>query len=82
MLPSQVKRNPEGIVAKRKFDPYRIDNAKWYKIRNRNYPQREREISRAGTLYRSQLALLERAAHQQPMSLSKRSSFLPTLPRS
>jgi len=29
----------EGIVAKRKFDPYLLDNAKWYKIRNRNYSQ-------------------------------------------
>lgn len=31
------KRDPEGIVAKRKFDPY-LPNAKWYKIRNRYYP--------------------------------------------
>jgi len=33
------KRDLEGIVAKRKFDPYLLDNAKWYKIRNRNYSQ-------------------------------------------
>jgi len=33
------KRDIEGIVAKRKFDPYLLDNAKWYKIRNRNYSQ-------------------------------------------
>jgi len=33
------KRDLEGIVAKRKFDPYLPDNAKWYKIRNRNYSQ-------------------------------------------
>jgi len=31
------KRDIEGIVAKRKFDLYLLDNAKWYKIRNRNY---------------------------------------------
>jgi len=34
------KRDLEGIVAKRKFDPYLLENAKWYKIRNRNYSQR------------------------------------------
>ena len=34
------KRELEGIVAKRKFDPYLLDNAKCYKIRNRNYSQR------------------------------------------
>ena len=33
------KRDLEGIVAKRKFDPYLPDNAKWYKIRNRKYSQ-------------------------------------------
>jgi bifunctional non-homologous end joining protein LigD len=33
------RRDLEGIVAKRKFDPYLLDNAKWYKIRNRNYSQ-------------------------------------------
>jgi len=33
------KRDLEGIVAKRKFDPYLLDNAKWYKIRNRDYSQ-------------------------------------------
>src|SRR5262249_24253338 len=33
------KRDLEGIVAKRKFDPYPLDNAKWYKIRNRNHSQ-------------------------------------------
>lgn len=33
------KRDLEGIVAKRKFDPYLLDNAKWYKIRDRNYSQ-------------------------------------------
>jgi hypothetical protein len=33
------KRDLEGIVAKRKFDPYLLGNAKWYKIRNRNYSQ-------------------------------------------
>ena len=30
------KRDREGIVAKRKLDPYLLDNAKWYKIKNRN----------------------------------------------
>ena len=34
------KRDLEGIVAKRKFDPYLQDNAKWYKVRNRSYAQR------------------------------------------
>src|SRR5262249_49437320 len=34
------KRELEGIVAERKFDPYLLDNTKWYKIRNRNYSQR------------------------------------------
>lgn len=29
----------EGIVAKRKFDPYLPDQATWYKIRNPNYSQ-------------------------------------------
>jgi hypothetical protein len=33
------KRDLEGIVAKRKFDPYLLDHAKWYKVRNRNYWQ-------------------------------------------
>src|SRR5215472_16620229 len=33
------KRYLEGIVAKRKFDAYLQDNAKWYKNRNRNYSQ-------------------------------------------
>jgi len=28
-----------AFVAKRRFDPYLLDNAKWYKIRNRNYSQ-------------------------------------------
>ena len=31
----------EGIVAKRKFDPYLPDKAGWLKIRNPNYSQRE-----------------------------------------
>lgn len=43
----------EGVVAKRKFDPYLPDQASWLKIRNTNYTQcegreelfeREREI--------------------------------------
>jgi bifunctional non-homologous end joining protein LigD len=34
-----IKRDLEGIIAKRKFDPYLLDNAKWHKIRNRNYSQ-------------------------------------------
>ena len=29
----------EGIVAKRKGDPYLPDHAKWFKIRNRTYSQ-------------------------------------------
>jgi ATP-dependent DNA ligase len=29
----------EGIVAKRKFDPYIAEHANWLKIRNRNYSQ-------------------------------------------
>ena len=29
----------EGIVAKRKFDPYIPNQASWFKIRNRNYSQ-------------------------------------------
>ena len=33
------ERDLEGIVAKRKFDPCLLDNAKWYKIRNRKYSQ-------------------------------------------
>ena len=33
------KRDLEGIVGECKFDPYLLDNAKWYKIRNRNYSQ-------------------------------------------
>jgi bifunctional non-homologous end joining protein LigD len=34
------KRDIEGIVAKRKFDPYLLDgSATWLKIRNRNYSQ-------------------------------------------
>ena len=39
MFQLACKRDLEGIVAKRKFDPYLPDNAKWYKIRNRNYSQ-------------------------------------------
>ena len=39
MFQLACKRDLEGIVAKRKFDPYLLDNAKWYKIRNRNYSQ-------------------------------------------
>jgi len=35
----EQKRDVEGIVAKRKFDAYLLDNTKWYKIRNRNYSQ-------------------------------------------
>jgi len=56
------KRDLEAIVAKRKFDPYLLDNAKWYKIRNRNYSQwvgREKLFERE-PLCRSRLALLER----------------------
>lgn len=34
-----VSANLDGIVAKQKFDPYLLDNAKWYKIRNRDYSQ-------------------------------------------
>ena len=33
------ERDLEGIVAKRKFDPYLPDSATWLKIRNRNYSQ-------------------------------------------
>ena len=33
------KRDLEGMVAKRKFDPYLLDNTKRYKIRNRSYSQ-------------------------------------------
>ena len=33
------ERDLEGIVAKRKFDPYLADSATWLKIRNRNYSQ-------------------------------------------
>lgn len=33
------KRDLEGIVAKRKFDPYLLDDAKWYKIRNQKHSQ-------------------------------------------
>ena len=34
------KRDLEGIVAKRKFDPYLLDgSASWLKIRNRAYSQ-------------------------------------------
>ena len=36
------KRDLEGSVAKRKFDPYLLGNAKCYKIRNRNCSQRAR----------------------------------------
>ena len=32
-------RDLEGIVAKRKGDPYLPDHATWLKIRNRNYSQ-------------------------------------------
>jgi hypothetical protein len=31
----------EGVVAKRKFDPYIPDQASWLKIRNTNYSQWE-----------------------------------------
>ena len=34
------ERDLEGIVAKRRFDPYLLDGSvRWYKIRNRNYSQ-------------------------------------------
>ena len=34
------ERDLEGIVAKRRFDPYLLDGrVRWYKIRNRNYSQ-------------------------------------------
>ena len=33
------ERDLEGIVAKRKGDPYLPDHATWVKIRNRNYSQ-------------------------------------------
>ena len=33
------KRDLEGIVAKRKGDPYVAEHATWLKIRNRNYSQ-------------------------------------------
>jgi hypothetical protein len=45
------KRDLEGIVAKRKFDPYLLENGRWYKIRNHNYSQwvgREELFERAG----------------------------------
>lgn len=32
-------RDLEGIVAKRKFDPYLLQHATWYKIRNKKYSQ-------------------------------------------
>ena len=35
------KNDLEGIVAKRKFDPYLPDKASWLKIRNPNYSQWE-----------------------------------------
>jgi len=47
------KRDLEGIVAKRKYDPYIVGEARWVKIRNTAYSQwmdgeklfeREREI--------------------------------------
>jgi bifunctional non-homologous end joining protein LigD len=34
------ERDAEGIVAKRRFDPYVLDGSvRWYKIRNHNYSQ-------------------------------------------
>ena len=34
------ERDLEGIVAKRRYDPYLLDGSvRWYKIRNRNYSQ-------------------------------------------
>jgi hypothetical protein len=34
------QRDVEGIVAKRRFDPYLVDGSvSWYKIRNREYSQ-------------------------------------------
>ena len=33
------ERDLEGIVAKRKFDPYLPDTTRWFKIRNPNYSQ-------------------------------------------
>ena len=54
MLNGWVRENDlEGIVAKRKFDPYIEKQASWRKIRNTNYSQwagreelfdREREV--------------------------------------
>jgi len=35
------ENDPEGIVAKRKFDPYLLVQASWLKIRNPNYSQWE-----------------------------------------
>jgi ATP-dependent DNA ligase len=33
------KRDLEGIVAKRKYDPYIAEKAQWVKIRNTSYSQ-------------------------------------------
>jgi hypothetical protein len=33
------KKDLEGVVAKRRFDPYLADQAKWLKIRNSSYSQ-------------------------------------------
>jgi hypothetical protein len=37
----RVINDLEGIVAKRKFDPYLQGQASWFKIRNRSYSQWE-----------------------------------------
>ena len=46
----------EGIVAKRKFDPYLPDQAIWLKIRNRNYSQ-----------WVGREELFERDRHKEPV---------------
>jgi hypothetical protein len=41
LICSPVKHDLEGIVAKRKFDPYLPGHARWLKIRNTSYSQWE-----------------------------------------
>jgi hypothetical protein len=41
LFPLACEQDLEGIVAKRKFDPYIAGQASWTKIRNTNYSQWE-----------------------------------------
>ena len=58
------QRDLEGIVAKRRFDPYLLDGGvRWYKIRNREYSQ---SVGREELFERGREELFERERETDP----------------